>query len=315
MADLLPETLDILLATYNGEAYLQEQLDSLLNQDFRDWRLLVRDDGSSDETAEILEAYASKFSHRIRVVPNHGANLGIIGNFSELMRNSDAEYFMFCDQDDLWLPEKVRLTLKKMKEMEAACGPGIPLLVHTDLRIVDASLDPVVDSGHRFQQIDPVKGDTLSRLLVQNIATGCTIMMNRALRDLALPIPGAALMHDHWLSLVAACFGKIAYLPRPTLLYRQHGGNKVGAQGWSPGYAVRLLLQLPALRQMMVRNRGQAKAFYEQYRPLLKSREKAMLQAFFDMPEHGLLQKRLDILRYGFFYSGAVRNLGWLLLC
>src|SRR5690606_13737176 len=161
--------------------------------------------------------------------------------FARLLGASTADYIMFCDQDDVWLPGKVTLTLAKMQELEAACGAETFLLVHTDLRIVDENLNLVADSGHRYQQIDPDRGNTLGRLLVQNIATGCTIMVNRALRDLALPIPGAALMHDHWLSLVSACFGKIAYLPEPTLLYRQHSGNKVGAQVWSPAYAVRLL--------------------------------------------------------------------------
>jgi glycosyltransferase involved in cell wall biosynthesis len=307
--------IDILLATYNGAAWLEAQIDSLLAQEFRDWRLLVRDDGSTDDTVAILKDWQSRLGDRLKILEDDGKNLGPGGNFARLLAASTADYFMFCDQDDVWLPEKIRLTLEKMQELEAVCGVRTPLLVHTDLRVVDESLNLVAGSGHRYQQIDPENGDTLGRLLLQNVATGCTVMLNKALRDQALPIPATALMHDHWLSLVAACFGKIGYLPVPTLLYRQHAGNKVGAQSWNPAYAVRLIFQLPAIRQVMVRNRLQAEAFYERYHTALRGGERMMLEAFIHMPEHGLLQKRRDIFRYGFFYTGAVRNIGWLLLC
>jgi len=307
--------IDILLATYNGSAWLEAQIDSLLAQDCQDWRLLVRDDGSTDATLAVLWAQQARLGDRMRIVADDRKNLGPAGNFARLLEVSSADYIMFCDQDDVWLPGKISLTLAKMREVEADCGSKTPVLVHTDLQVVDEVLNLLADSGHRFQQIDPVNGDTLGRLLVQNIATGCTLMLNRALRERALPIPAAALMHDHWLSLVAAAFGKIAYLPVPTLLYRQHGGNQVGAQSWSPAYVVRLLFQLPAIRRVMASNRAQATVFLQQYRHALAESEQVMLEAFIHMPERGLLQKRRDIFRYGFFYAGAVRNMGWLLLC
>lgn len=307
--------IDILLATYNGAAWLDEQLDSLLDQDFDDWRLLARDDGSSDGTPALLEARLAGLGDRAGLLADSGTNLGPGGNFARLMAASDADYLMFCDQDDVWLPGKISLTLQKMQALEAVCGTGTPLLVHTDLSIADRTMTPLAESGHRYQRIDPERGAVLGRLLVQNVATGCTIMINRALRDLALPLPAAALMHDHWLSLVAACFGRIGYLPQPTMSYRQHGGNQVGAQRWSPDYALRLLWQLPAIRKVMMRNRRQAAAFYQRYQTVLQDRQRATLQAFITMPEHGLFQRRRDIFRYGFFYAGAVRNLGWLLLC
>ena len=307
--------IDILLATYNGAAWLEAQIDSLLAQDFADWRLLVRDDGSTDDTLAVLHAQQDRLGERLRILVDDRKNLGPAGNFARLLEASTADYVMFCDQDDVWLPGKISLTLGKMWEAEAACGTETPVLVHTDLQVVDEKLNLVAASGHRYQQIDPYRGGALGRLMVQNIATGCTVMLNRALRDRALPIPAAALMHDHWLSLVAAAFGKIAYLPVPTLLYRQHGGNQVGAQTWSPAYVARLLFQLPAIRRVMARNRMQAAALHERYGDVLPAGKKTMLEAFIHMPEHGLLQKRRDIFKYGFFYAGAVRNLGWLLLC
>lgn len=307
--------IDILLATYNGAAWLEAQIDSLLAQDCQDWRLLVRDDGSTDATLAVLQAQQARLGERMRIVADDRKNLGPAGNFGCLLETSTADYVMFCDQDDVWLPGKISQTLARMRETETACGTATPVLVHTDLQIVDERLQLVAASGHRHQGIDPIRGDTLGRLLLQNIATGCTVMLNRALRERALPIPAGALMHDHWLILVAACFGKIAYLPVPTMLYRQHGANQVGAQSWNPAYVARLLFQLPAIRRVLARNRQQASALRERYGDVLPAGTQALLEAFIHMPGHGPLQKRRDIFRYGFFYTGAVRNMGWLLLC
>jgi hypothetical protein len=221
---------------------------------------------------------------------------------------------MFCDQDDVWLPEKVGVTLKKLQQLESACGKERPLLVHADFRLVDEKLQVFAESGWQYQKTEP-KRTALNRLLVQNVATGCTVMINRALREIALPIPPGALMHDWWLALVASAFGKIGYLPQPTMLYRQHADNKVGAQSWSAAYIFGLFSQLPFIREVMARNRTQARVFYECYQASLGKREKALLEAFFLMPESGVLRRRFDIFRYRIFYGGIVRNLGWLVLC
>ena len=307
--------IDILLATYNGEAWLEEQLDSLFAQDFTDWRLLVRDDGSNDKTMSILRAAQTRAGERLIIVADSGENLGPVGNFARLMEASTADYSMFCDQDDLWHPAKLRLSLTKMQEMESVCGPAIPLLVHTDFQVVDENLHVLATSGHRYQKVEPEKGQTLGRLLVQNVATGCTMMMNRALRERALPIPGEALMHDHWLSLVAACFGRMACLPQPTLSYRQHGGNQVGAQVWNLAYVWGLPFRLRFIRQVMTRNRRQAQALFARYRRDLRAGEAAVLDAFIRLPERGPLRRRCDIFRHGLFYCGFIRNFGWLILC
>jgi hypothetical protein len=306
--------IDILLATYNGQAHLAEQIDSLLAQEFVAWRLLARDDGSKDGTVELLEAYAGRLKGRMTLLPNSGGNLGPMGNFLELMRHSDADHIMLCDQDDVWLPGKIGMTLAKMREMESEQGRDKPLLVHTDFRVVDEHLNILAESGWRYQKTDPDR-DSLNRLLVQNVATGCTVMINRALRDLALPVPGEALMHDHWLALAAAAFGKIGYLPTPTLLYRQHGGNEVGAQPWGMASILGHLSDLPAVRKVIASNRAQAGAFCQRYQGLLPERERGMLESFVHLPQRGPLQRRIDIFRQGFFYSGAMRNLGWLFLC
>lgn len=306
--------IDIVLATYNGAPYLPAQLDSLLQQDCGGWRLLVRDDGSSDQSAAILQSYAERFPGKIRVLANSGGNLGACGNFAELLRSSDADYTMLCDQDDVWLPDKVGRTLAEMQRLEAECGKDSPVLVHTDFRVVDEQLRVVAESGWRFQKTDPTRS-ALNQLLVQNVATGCTVMINRALREIALPIPPEALMHDWWLALVASAFGRIGCLRQSTMLYRQHGGNKVGAQDWGVAYLVSLVAQLALIRAVMARNRSQAKAFCAQYSGSLAGGQETLLEVFFSLPERGWRRRRLDVIRHGIFYAGTVRNIGWLLLC
>ena len=305
---------DILLATYNGEPWLSAQIDSLLAQDYRNWQLLIRDDGSSDATRDILQDRIAALDGRARLLEG-GDNLGSCGNFLHLLQASEADYVMFCDQDDVWLPEKVRVTLDKMRDLEATCGRGTPLLVHTDLKVVDQDLNLVAESGHAYQGIDPVKGAVLNRLLVQNVVSGCTVMVNRALCRVALPVPAEVPMHDHWLALVAAGFGQIGYLPQATMLYRQHEINRVGAQRWTPGYAAGLLLQLPALRRIMARNRRQAELFHQRYARQMEGSQAETLEAFIRLPSLGPLNRRRAVVRHGFFYCGTVRNLGWLLLC
>jgi glycosyltransferase involved in cell wall biosynthesis len=303
--------IDILLATYNGKAHLAEQIESLLNQKFGDWRLLVRDDGSGDGTADLLESYAERLGGRIRILPNHGVRLGPAGNFSELMRNSVADYVMFCDQDDVWLPEKTGSTLEKMKEMEAEYGREAPLLVHTDFRVVDGKLNVIADSGWRYQKTEPER-KSLNRLLVQNVATGCTVMINGALRDRALPVPPEAMMHDWWLALVAGAFGRIGSLPRPLLFYRQHGINTVGAKSWSLWPLVRQALSQGEVRGALLKTQRQAGSFLERYQDLLTGEDRRMVEAFSRLGEGGFFQKRYSMLRYGFFHAGFLRKVGML---
>lgn len=109
---------DILMATYNGEKYISEQLESIIGQDFKDWKLFIRDDGSKDNTIHIIDNYMKKFPDKIELIDNYNRNLGVKLNFGELMKRSKNQYCMFSDQDDVWLPNKISITLNKMKELE-----------------------------------------------------------------------------------------------------------------------------------------------------------------------------------------------------
>lgn len=304
----------ILLATYNGAQHLPAQLDSLLAQTFNDWRLMARDDGSTDATPAILADYQARFPDRISVVPGDGRNLGPCGNFAALMAAADSNYFMFCDQDDVWLPEKIERTLAAMRELEGSHGIGKPLLVHTDLTVTDERLHPVQQSLWRYQHTDPSLSALLNRVLVQNYATGCTMLFNRAARDLALPIPMAAMMHDWWLALVTAAFGRVGFVDEPLVLYRQHGVNEIGARGFTPGDVLRRFTRFGEARAIIRQVLRQGAAFLDRYGEHLTPPQQEMLSVYARLDSFNGLQRRWYLLKYRFFYTGLIRNLGRLMI-
>jgi len=218
--------IDILLATYNGEKFLRELLDSILIQSFQDWCLLVHDDGSSDNTLSILHEYQDNHPDKITILED-GKHFGNASkNFAHLMGQTKADYIMLCDQDDVWMPDKIDATFSTMKWQETL-HPEQPVLVHTDLTIVDEKLNVLAPSMFTYQRLN--KRSKLLSLLVRNNVTGCTVMVNRRALVCALPIPDAAMMHDWWLVLKVQDQGTVFFLDRPTVYYRQHGSNCLGA--------------------------------------------------------------------------------------
>lgn len=300
---------DILLATCNGSRYLREQLDSLLQQTEQSWRLIVSDDRSDDATPEVIERFAQEHPGRVVLLPPGSNRLGACGNFARLLASATAPYFMFCDQDDVWLPEKVQRSVASLRRLEQERGADVPALVHTDLRVCDRELRVLAESFWAFQTLDPQRGRALPRQLMQNAVTGCALAGNRALRKLAAPIPPAAIMHDWWLGLVAVAFGAVAALPEQTILYRQHGANTLGAQvGGIRGYLRKL--HGPAFyRQRIHAACLQARCFLERYADQLPPEEKRVLRAFSELPQRSFFARRWSILRHGFLKYGLARNL------
>lgn len=315
-----PFCISILLATYNGAAYLSEQLDSLFAQTNRDWRLLVRDDCSTDATAEILAAYQAKYPGIISIAPNDGVRLGACRNFGMLLEYAEAPYVMFCDQDDVWLPDKIEVTLAAMKWLEAEYGTETPLLVHTDLKVVDERLCPLGNSLWQYMGSTPARLTGINRVLMQNFATGCTVMINRSLRDLANPVPDGARMHDWWFALVATAFGKVTAVDGPTILYRQHGKNDSGAVHWNfvrevIGFIDRERRNAAITKRdaIFTNLEQQAAAFADRYGARLDRDTRLLLSEFCSLRQRGFFMRRFLTLRYGFLYSNRLANLGMLL--
>jgi glycosyltransferase involved in cell wall biosynthesis len=217
------------MATYNGEQFLRQQLESILAQSNQDWQLLIRDDGSNDDTVHIIKDYAGRLPGKIRLVTDNGSRLGASLNFGKLLGYADTEYIMFSDQDDVWLPSKIELTLNAMKAAERIY-PDKPILIHTDLRVMDSQLNTIANSLWNYQKLFPEAGDDLNRIMAQNVVTGCTAMINKKARAVSVPVPDEAIMYDWWLALNVCRHGKIIYLSIPAVLYRQHSRNRLGAQ-------------------------------------------------------------------------------------
>lgn len=223
----------ILMSTYNGARYLAEQLDSILAQTYADWKLTVRDDGSTDDTLRILQQYA-KADKRISVLTD-GENIGACRSFERLLTQCEgAEYYAFCDQDDVWRSDKLALSLDAIQQAEKA-HPGKPIVVHTDLQVVDENKTEIAPSFWRYSNIQADLLDAHIRYLaICNSVTGCAMLFNKAARDCSLPMSANAYMHDAWLALMTAYHGGYVLPVHQTpVAYRQHGDNVLGAIHYS----------------------------------------------------------------------------------
>ncbi len=296
--------IDILLAAYQGEAFIQAQIISILNQTHSNFHLFVRDDGSTDNTVPILRDLQAKYPEKITLCSlSDTRNLGVRGNFSELLCQSHAKYVMFADQDDYWLPNKIEVTLKKMKELEKFHGEEALLLVHTDLKVAGPDLSEISPSFWKYSHIDP-EATVLNRLLTQSLVTGCTMMLNRALADLSKPIPAECYMHDWWIALVAGAFGHIGHVTNATMLYRQHSTNSIGARK----YGLQRITGLLFSKKNYKKTIAQAKIFYSRYGSMLDPKEKNLVLTFSTLPEQSFIKRKVAFFRCRFFKTGILRN-------
>lgn len=217
----------ILLTTYNSHHYIRELLDSLLRQTCKEWQLEVRDDGSTDDTMNIIQDYAQRDA-RIHV-RHDSKKRGAKDGFLWLLENTEAEYFMFCDHDDVWLEDKIECTWSAMREGEKE-NPCKPCLVHTDLCVVDQDLQELHPSYWAFCHFREKQFSSKYFHLFYNNVTGCTMMLNKKAKDVSLPYPQETQMHDSWVTAAVLWRGgTIVNVAKPTILYRQHGDNTIGA--------------------------------------------------------------------------------------
>jgi glycosyltransferase involved in cell wall biosynthesis len=216
------QRLTVVLATWNGAHWLPELLDSISTQTLLPDRLIILDDCSTDGTWEVVRG--AKLPGIEIIVNQHSTNRGAIATFGELLSMVDTEYFALCDQDDVWLPDKLE------KSVQLLTSSGVDL-VYTDLRVVDAKLGELAPSMWHLCNVIPVVGHPVVSLIIKNSVTGCTVVGRTSMLKKALPLPPDIQMHDWWLGVVAASCSGIASLESATVLYRQHGGNAIGAYG------------------------------------------------------------------------------------
>ncbi|WP_082893483.1 glycosyltransferase family 2 protein [Rufibacter ruber] len=299
----------IAMATYNGEKFLEEQLASIFNQTHPNLEVVVCDDISTDRTIDILQQYA--LTHNLKYTVNR-ERLGVVQNFSNAISMASGDYVALADQDDVWLPTKIENSLQKLLLLERQSSPLTPALVFTDLQVVDEQLQPLYPSYWEFMKLNPSNW-YLNRILVENVMTGCTALMNKPLLEIALPIPNQALMHDTWLLLTAASFGKVSFLQERTVLYRQHPQNVVGARQSS------LKNKFQSALSKITRNNfsllgaeiEQAAVFYNRYSSKLNyfPEKKNVLKAFISLQKVNFFRRKFLILKFSFFGSSFKKAL------
>lgn len=318
-------SIQVILCSRNGEAYLKPQIESILKQTERDLRLLISDDVSSDSTLEIALKYTASEPERVRLISRGTPSGSAARHFFEAVRayGRDADYVMLSDQDDLWHADKAEKTLAAMKKAEKRYGAATPILVHCDMRVVNADGAEICPSYVQFQKMTPGRTG-LNQLLVQNNVTGGAMMMNAALVKLiaSRPTPSHAVMHDHWFALLAAAFGKIIFIDEALYDYRQHGSNVLGA---AKGSRVREVLDRLGLfrkdgktkKEMDAHSRSVYTALFDQaaefaslYGRKLSRKNHRILMNFLSMRKGNRIYKIATILRCGFTFNYLHRTVG-----
>lgn len=311
--NIADNTVAICMATYNGAAYVKEQIESIEQQSYKNWVLFIRDDNSTDDTVYILNEKAKKNPEKIILIEDNDIQGGSSKrNFAGILKwvsqNYNFNYFMFSDQDDFWLPQKVEMSVNKVKKIEETYNG--PVLVHTDLKVVDRNLNEIGSSFIKYRALNPNVKD-INHLLVQNNITGCTMCWNKKLNNILDISDDRVAMHDWWMALAASCFGRIEFISEPTILYRQHGNNVVGATNVnSLSFIIKRLTGSAHVKETLSMSMVQSKAFEDYYKNTLSDNQRAIVKKFSDLKTKGKMEKLKTILEYGYLKQGFVQIIG-----
>lgn len=287
---------NILMAAYNGEKFLAQQIESIQKQTFKEWNLLIRDDGSSDKTCDIIRNFTAKDS-RIRFInENEHHNLGVIKSFFTLVNYEVADFYFFSDQDDVWLPEKLSVSLEAAQHKAS----DVPLLVYTDLKVVNQELNILQDSMIRAQSHHA--NTTLLPELTENTVTGGTMMINHALAEKWFT-PNDILMHDWFLALLAASLGEIIYLDLPTQLYRQHDNNVLGARTMDKRF--KILREGPKsiftrYWKLIHDSQKQASLIVDKYGDIMTANDLELIKCFIKIDKQPFMTRLRWLWKYGY---------------
>ncbi len=304
--------IDILMTTYNGEKYVKQQIESIINQTNSNWMLFIQDDCSTDGTLNVLKPYVKRYPERIFVYKNDKNSGSACKNFFNMLKYVKHKYIVFCDQDDVWHPQKLEDTYRKMLEVESN-NVDKPVLVHSDLKVVDKNLEILSNSLFKLQKLD-YKADRLNNLLAQNIVTGCTAMVNNELVSMIKDIPVNVIMHDWWFALIACCFGKIGFVNKPLVMYRQHNDNEVGAKNVSSlKYLFSKMIGYKNAKKTLIDTYKQAESFLNLYKDRLNKKQIEIISAYSSLLKVSKMKRIYILFKYNFFKKGLFRKLGQLI--
>lgn len=300
----------ILMATYNGAKFIDEQIESILKQSFTNWELFIHDDGSTDQTKNIIKSYACRYPKKIHVLLGESTG-NSKNNFFYLMKKVDAQYIMFADQDDVWLKDKIRITYNRLLDLENK-KIGTPVLVFSDLKVVDSKLRIISPRMSEYQGLKMDNTD-FNHLMIQNVVTGCTVMINEKCKEMAVSCltKRHIIMHDWWCALIASYFGKIGYINDALILYRQHSVNSVGAKNiHSVSYIKEKLIEDRDQKESLLKAEKQIADFIASYN--LKNE---YIITFSKFSELNKFRRILFLIKNNIWKSGILRNIGLLYFC
>lgn len=294
------------MATYNGAEYLERQLESILNQSYPTWELIIRDDQSSDGTLQIIKAYVEK-DPRIKLIHYGSAHGSACRNFSALFDwayANDKGYILFADQDDIWLPQKLERSLAGIIRHENAYPANFPLLCYSNLSFID----------EQDQQIDarlPLPQELKLEVLInENYAWGCTMILNRAAIQKIQHIPADSVNHDYYVALVVSAFGKNILIDEDLILYRQHQKNVSGNVGkmTSMSRFNRYFKDTESMLTPLIDNYNLVQSFFNRYQVEMNSQQRAMVGRFLQQYKRSFPALFLAMWKHKIFKIGLGKN-------
>lgn len=292
---------NILMSTYNGQQFLAEQIRSIQEQSYTDWTLFIRDDGSSDNTKEILKDFEHQDSRIHLIDSDKSDNLGVIKSFHKLVNHDRADYYFFSDQDDVWLPNKLELSLKEAQNYLA----DFPLMVYMDLKVVNQDLEIMTESMVKSQSHHA--NTELVQELTENTVTGGVAMINHALAEMWQETDDI-LMHDWYLALLASAFGNLVFIDQPGELYRQHSDNVLGARTLSKRFKkwIRPHILFAVYWDLIKNSQKQARHLLQM--PLSQS-NRELIEAFVTIMDKPMLERFRILRKYGLRKNKAFHTL------
>ncbi|WP_312313855.1 glycosyltransferase family 2 protein [Streptococcus parasuis] len=292
---------NILMSTYNGQQFLSEQIRSIKEQSYTDWTLFIRDDGSSDNTKEILKDFERQDSRIHLIDSDKSDNLGVIKSFHKLVNHDRADFYFFSDQDDVWLPNKLELSLKEAQNYLA----DLPLMVYMDLKVVNQDLEIMTESMVKSQSHHA--NTELVQELTENTVTGGVAMINHTLAEMWQETDDI-LMHDWYLALLASAFGNLVFIDQPGELYRQHSDNVLGARTLSKRFKKWIRPHiLFAVYWDLIKN-SQKQASHLLQMPLSQS-NRELIEAFVTIMDKPMLERYQTLRKYGLKKNKAFHTL------
>ena len=292
---------NILMSTYNGQQFLAEQIRSIQEQSYTDWTLFIRDDGSSDNTKEILKDFERQDSRIHLIDSDKSDNLGVIKSFHKLVNHDRADYYFFSDQDDVWLPNKLELSLKEAQNYLA----DLPLMVYMDLKVVNQDLEIMTESMVKSQSHHA--NTELVQELTENTVTGGVAMINHALAEMWQETDDI-LMHDWYLALLASAFGNLVFIDQPGELYRQHSDNVLGARTLSKRFKkwIRPHILFAVYWDLIKNSQKQARHLLQM--PLSQS-NRELIEAFVTIMDKPMIERFRILRKYGLRKNKAFHTL------